>query len=86
MVAGVHVRADGDADAQQEQVGVVPDRQLAQEAAAPVPAAVEEGLVRFREGRAPPQLFFRQRVDAGGSYMCYVDVQLEAAVHHVQHP
>lgn len=85
MIIPVQVGGDGQPDAQQQEVGIVADRQLAEQAAAPVPAALEEGLVRLGEGRVRLDLGLRQRVDAGRADVRDVDPQLEARVDHVEH-
>lgn len=67
MTAFMQVCCYGKSDAQQQQVRVVADRQLAEQAAAGVPGALEERLVCLFKGWVVFYLLFRQGVNARGT-------------------
>ena len=62
------------------------DRQLAEQAAAIIPRALEEGLICLLEERVVLHLFYRQRVVAGRPDVRDVDAQLIANIDEAEGP
>lgn len=85
MVASLQVRPDWQSDAQQQQVGVVTDGQLAKQTATTVPRVLEEGFVRLLERRVVVLDFLpSQCIDAGGSNLRDMDPQPVTDVDHIK--